>query len=114
MLALATRNVVKRTIENTRINNKHKQPKPQFRGPQGAIYLSSTVVEAPDAADMDDDPDHPAQEGTAKRPHMRRGHLHTVLHGVGRRERRVKWFPAVFVNADPTFVADARKYVVGP
>ena len=114
MLALATRNVVKRTIENTRINNKHKQPKPQFRGPQGAIYLSSTVVEAPDAADMDDDPDHPAQEGTAKRPHMRRGHLHTVLHGVGRRERRVKWFPAVFVNADPAFVADARKYVVGP
>jgi hypothetical protein len=114
VLALATRNVVKRTTENKRINNKHKQSKPQFRGPQGAIYLSSTVVEAPDAADMDDDPDHPAHEGTAKRPHMRRGHLHTVLHGVGRRERRVKWFPAVFVNADPTFVADARKYVVMP
>jgi len=51
---------------------------------------------------------------THKRPHMRRGHLHTVLHGVGRRERHVKWFPAVFVNADPTFVADARKYVVMP
>jgi hypothetical protein len=114
VLALATRNVVKRTTENKRINNKHKQSKPQFRGPQGAIYLSSTVVEAPDAADMDDDPNHPAQEGTAKRPHMRRGHLHTVLHGVGRRERRVRWFPAVFVNADPTFVADARKYVVMP
>jgi hypothetical protein len=63
---------------------------------------------------MDDDPDHPAQEGTAKRPHMRRGHLHTVVYGVGRRERRVQWFPAVFVNADPAFVADARKYVVTP
>jgi hypothetical protein len=45
---------------------------------------------------------------------MRRGHLHTVLHGVGRRERRVHWFPAVFVNADLAFVADARKYVVRP
>jgi hypothetical protein len=49
---------------------------------------------------MDDDPDHPAQEGTAKRPHMR--------------GRRVQWFPAMFVNADPAFVADARKYVVTP
>lgn len=112
VLALATRNVVKHTTENKRINNKHKQSKPQFRGPQGAIYLSSTVVKAPDAADMDDDPDHPAQDGTAKRPHMRRGHLHTVLHGIGRRERCVRWFPAVFVNADPAFVADARKYIV--
>jgi hypothetical protein len=43
---------------------------------------------------------------------MRRGHLHTVLRGVGRRERLVHWFPAVFVNADPAFVTNARKYVV--
>ena len=113
VLALATRNVIKRTATNNRIGA-GQRPKARFLGPQGAIYLSSTVVEAPDATDMDDDPDHPAQEGTAKRPHMRRGHLHTVLHGVGRRERRVKWFPAVFVNADPAFVADARKYVVMP
>jgi hypothetical protein len=110
VLALATRNVVKQSTENKRINNKHKQSKLQFRGPQGAIYLSSTVVEAPAAAEMDGDPT--ALEGTAVRPHMRRGHLHTVLHGVGRRERRVQWFPSVFVNGDPTFTAVSRKYVV--
>jgi hypothetical protein len=97
VLALATRNVVKQTTENKRINNKHKKSKPEFRGPQGAIYLSSTVVQAPDTADMDD-PDHPAQLGSAIRPHMRRGHRHTVLHGVGRRERRVQWFPPVFIK----------------
>ena len=113
VLALATRNVVKRTATNNRVGT-GQRTKARFQGPQGAIYLSSTMVEAPEVADMDDDPDHPAQEGTTKRPHMRRGHLHTVLHGVARRERRVQWFPAVFVNADPTFVADARKYVVMP
>ena len=114
VLSLATRNVVKRTVQNTRIKRTNKKSKPRFQGPLGAIYLSSTVIEAPDAADMEADPDHPAREGVSPRPHMRRGHLHTVVHGVGRRERRVQWFPAVFVNADPAFVADARKYVVTP
>jgi hypothetical protein len=113
VLALATRNVVKRTATNNRLGT-GQRTKARFQGPQGAIYLSSTVVEAPEIADMEADPDHPAREGTSPRPHMRRGHLHTVLHGVGRRERRVHWFPAVFVNADPTFVAGARKYVVMP
>jgi hypothetical protein len=114
VLSLATRNVVKRTVKNTRLNRTNKKSKLQFQGPLGAIYLSSTAIEAPDAEDMEADPDHPAREGVSHRPHMRRGHLHTVVHGVGRRERRVQWFPAVFVNADPAFVADARKYVVTP
>jgi hypothetical protein len=89
VLSLATRNVVKRTVKNKRINRTNKKSKPQFQGPLGAIYLSSTVIEAPDAEDMEADPDHPAREGVSPRPHMRRGHLHTVVHGVGRRERRV-------------------------
>ena len=114
VLSLATRNVVKRTVQNTRINRTDKKSKLQFQGPLGAIYLSSTVIEAPAAEDMEADPDHPARDGVSPRPHMRRGHLHTVVHGVGRRERRVQWFPAVFVNADPVFVVDARKYVVTP
>jgi hypothetical protein len=114
VLSLATRNVLKRTVKNTRVNRANKKSKPRFQGPLGAIYLSSTVVEAPDAEDMEADPDHPAREGVSPRPHMRRGHQHTVVHGVGRRERRVQWFPSVFVNADPAFVADARKYVVTP
>ncbi len=114
VLSLATRNVVKRTAENTRITRTDKKSRPRFQGPLGAIYLSSTVIEAPAVEDMEADPDHPARGGASPRPHMRRGHLHTVLHGVGRRERRVQWFPAVFVNADPTFVANARKYVVTP
>ncbi len=112
VLALATRNVVKQTTENKRVKNKHKQCKPEFRGPLGAIYLSSTRVEAPKFADIEADPDYPAQDGASRRPHIRRGHLHTVLHGIGRRQRRVQWFPSVFVNGDPTFAAEPRKYVV--
>ena len=116
VLSLATRNVLKRTVKNTRVNRANKKIKTtRSQGLHfGAIYLSSTVIEAPDAEDMEADPDHPAREGVSPRPHMRRGHQHTVVHGVGRRERRVQWFPSVFVNADPAFVAAARKYVVTP
>lgn len=109
LIALATRNVVKSTERNTRISNKHKQSKLHFEGPRGAIYISTTRLEAPDVSDM------VQEHGThaSPRAHLRRGHAHTVLYGVGRRERRTQWFPAVWVNGDPGFMGDGpRKYVV--
>jgi len=36
---------------------------------------------------------------TTKRPHWRKGHWHTTLCGTGRKERRLKWFQPVYVNA---------------
>src|SRR5262245_10502485 len=107
ILSLATRNVIKRTSVNTRAGS-DKRPKSQFRGPPGVIYLSRMVVETPPACAMENDADHPP--GAAKRPHMRRGHLHTVAFGVGRSERRKQWFPPVFVNADEGYVMAGRKY----
>ena len=110
LISLATRNEVKTTERNTRIKNKHKQSKPQFIGPLGAIYISTTRVEAPAVEDMEQEREPGSH--ASPRPHRRRGHKHTVRYGVGRRESCVQWFPAVWVNGDPAFVADARKYVV--
>ena len=36
---------------------------------------------------------------THVRPHWRKGHWHTTLCGTGRKERRLKWFQPVYVNA---------------
>ena len=34
----------------------------------------------------------------ARRPHWRRGHWHTVLHGEKRHSRRMQWFQPVYVG----------------
>lgn len=108
--ALASRNVVKVESRNNRIGT-DKRPKAQFHGPQGTgiTYISRTRLSAPPASELEDDPDHPPT-GAAKRPHLRRGHAHTVAHGIGRKERRVQWYPAVFVNADPSYIPERKKY----
>jgi hypothetical protein len=35
---------------------------------------------------------------TSRRPHWRRGHWHTVLHGEKRQSRRMQWFQPVYVG----------------
>ncbi len=35
---------------------------------------------------------------TPRRPHWRRGHWHTVLHGEKRQNRRMQWFQPVYVG----------------
>jgi hypothetical protein len=94
LTSLANRQTVQATERNTRFNNKHKQSKPQFHGPRGVIYILLTRVERPAVEDMLQEPGHHA----SPTPHERCGHDHTVLFGVGRRERRVQWFPPVWVN----------------
>jgi hypothetical protein len=34
----------------------------------------------------------------SRRPHWRRGHRHTVLHGEKRQQRRMQWFQPVYVG----------------
>ena len=92
LLAMNDKNIVKRD----RLKDaKKKSLRGLTAGPQGVVYLSRTVLEVPE--------DLPLEPGThaSPRAHRRIGHKHTVLYGPGRSERRVQWFPAVWVNGDP-------------
>jgi hypothetical protein len=42
----------------------------------------------------------PDPTGKAYRPHWRRGHWHTVLHGAQRALRKLQWFQPTYVNSD--------------
>lgn len=42
-----------------------------------------------------------ASQGGTVRPHVRRGHFHTYLHGEGKKERLVKWTAPTFVLGGP-------------
>jgi hypothetical protein len=44
--------------------------------------------------------EHGEPTGKEKPTHWRRGHWHTVIHGVGRTQRKLKLFPPVLVRAD--------------
>ena len=39
-----------------------------------------------------------SSSGASRRPHWRRGHWHTVLHGEKRQSRRMQWFQPVYVG----------------
>jgi hypothetical protein len=106
LIALATRNVVKTEERNTRFHNNHKKSKKQFHGPTGTIFISRTTIEAP----LPEDRDNEHESGGIKRPHLRRGHAHTVCYGIRRSERRVEWRPAVFVNGDPKYTPATQRY----
>jgi hypothetical protein len=103
VLSLATKNVVKRD----RLENAQKKSlRGLTAGPGRTTYVSRTVLELPAVL--------PSEGGThaSPRPHMRRGHIHTVRFGRGRSESRKQWFPPVFVNADPTFKPSPHKSVI--
>jgi hypothetical protein len=100
---LAARNVVKHVSKKTHLGPPARGSK--FRGADGTIYLSSTRLSLP--AEMECE-----GEGTKKRSHFRRGHIHTVAVGHGRGAREKRWFEPVFVNADPDFVTKLQRYKV--
>jgi hypothetical protein len=108
LASLAVRNVVKDVRYNGRIG-KGEGSTPIYED-NGVIYISRTVVRVPPASEMEDDPDHPPR-GQSK-PHLRRGHEHTVVFGKGRTGRRRQWFRWTYVNYDPAFVPKPRKYLV--
>ena len=67
--------------------------------PQGPVWIGKDfrLDRTPSAAT----PGAPAGSGgsnTARRPHWRRGHWHTVLHGEKRQSRRMQWFQPVYVG----------------
>jgi hypothetical protein len=124
LASLAARNVVKDTRTNSHAGG--NAPHLYVDEKSGVTYLSRTIVRPPPASEMDSDPDHPPR-GEYK-PHLRRGHTHTVVCdttkpqpqrpdirvtvvGTGRAGRRVQWFAPTYVNVDKGFIA-APHYVV--
>ena len=56
----------------------------------GKDFLSSKCYSTAESANHTD---------VIKKPHWRKGHWHTVLHGPGKKERKLQWFQPVYVNA---------------
>jgi hypothetical protein len=123
LASLAARNVVKDVRYNGRTGGKNDGP--CYRS-NGVTYLSRTVVRPPPTEEMEDDAEHAPREQS--KPHLRRGHEHTVVAdttgpqpegtritvvGAGRTGRRVQWFAPTYVNVDKGYIS-APHYKVRP
>ena len=62
-----------------------------YKGPIG--WLGKTYRQSGSTTEVD-------PTGKAYRPHWRRGHWHTVLHGAQRALRKLQWFHPTYVNSD--------------
>ena len=66
--------------------------------PQGPVWIGKDFrLERTPRPPSEGTPDG-SSSGTARRPHWRRGHWHTVLHGEKRQSRRMQWFQPVYVG----------------
>ena len=71
--------------------------------PQGPVWIGEDfrLDRTPRAAASTSTPGGGSGGGnnsTPRRPHWRRGHWHTVLHGEKRQSRRMQWFQPVYVG----------------
>lgn len=99
IVALATRNAHKVTTEN----------KLAKLGIGKSKFRFTTTISLP--REMENDPDNPPS-GTAKAPHLRRGHIRRQHYGQGNALEKKIWIAPVFVNADPAFVNARKSYIV--
>jgi len=124
LASLAAKNVIKDERYNGR-TSKAEGDRPVYVS-DGVTYISRTIVRPPAAEHMESDPDHPPREQS--KPHLRRGHQHTVIAdttvsqpegvrvtivGKGRAGRRVQWFAPTYVNVDKGYII-APHYKVRP
>jgi hypothetical protein len=107
LASLACKNVVKDVRYNGQIGRGAHAIPVYANG--GVTFISMTRVRPPPVSELTGEP------GKAKKPHMRRGHEHTVVHGKGRTLRRVQWFAPCYVGYDPAFAPpQPHDYVVTP
>jgi hypothetical protein len=67
--------------------------------PQGPVWLGKDFrLDCNARAAAPGSPTGNGGSGTSRRPHWRRGHWHTVLHGEKRQSRRMQWFQPVYVG----------------
>lgn len=106
IVLLATRNVVKTTVQNKlcRLGIGKKRTINRFD------YV--TTISIPPHEAMGDDEDHPAT-GATKASHLRRGHIRRQHYGPQRAFIKMIWIAPVFVNADPDFVSTRKRYNLG-
>ena len=104
LASLACKNVVKDVRYNGQIGRgAHAVPVYE----NGLTFISMTCVRPPTLMG--------GHTGIVIKPHMRRGHEHTVVHGKGRTLRRVQWFAPCYVGYDPAFAPPApHEYRVTP
>ena len=65
--------------------------------PQGQVWIGKAdfrLDRTPRAASASASADA-SSSGSPRRPHWRRGHWHTILHGEKRHRRRMQWFKPV-------------------
>jgi hypothetical protein len=67
--------------------------------PQGPVWIGKDFrLDRTPRAATPGSPAGSGGSGTTRRPHWRRGHWHTVLHGEKRQSRRMQWFQPVYVG----------------
>ncbi len=67
--------------------------------PQGPVWIGKDFrLDRTPRAATPGSPAGSAGSGTTRRPHWRRGHWHTVLHGEKRQSQRMQWFQPVYVG----------------
>jgi hypothetical protein len=67
--------------------------------PQGPVWIGKDFrLDRTPRAAASVPPAGSSGSNTARRPHWRRGHWHTVLHGEKRQSRRMQWFQPVYVG----------------
>jgi hypothetical protein len=105
LASLACKNVVREVSHNGQIGRgAHAIP---VYASSGTTFISMTRVRPPTMTD--------GHSGVIMKPHMRRGHQHTVVHGKGRTGRRLQWFDPCYVGYDPAYAPpQPHNYVVTP
>jgi hypothetical protein len=107
LASLACKNVVKDVRYNGQIGRGAHAVPVYENG--GVTFISMTRVQPPLVSELTGEP------GKAKKPHMRRGHEHTVVYGKGRTGRRLQWFDPCYVGYDPAYAPpQPHNYVVTP
>lgn len=67
--------------------------------PQGPVWIGKDFrLDRTPRAATPGSPAGSSGTGITRRPHWRRGHWHTVLHGEKRQRRRMQWFQPVSVG----------------
>jgi hypothetical protein len=70
--------------------------------PQGPVWIGKDFrLDRTPRAATPGSPTGSGGSGISRRPHWRRGHWHTVLHGEKRQSRRMQWFQPVYVGLTP-------------
>ncbi len=104
IVLLATRNVEKNRVENTRSSASAKRRNASQYASYTTTIRIGQITKSYGASDG---------SGGPKRPHLRRGHVRNQRVGEGRKDTKQIFISPIFVNADKGWVESQRKaYIV--